>query len=299
MYILLTRIAWVCFFNVLNVDYSTPANRIVLLGASNLTLSLRLIIQLVQHYCGAPSEVLVAAGHGRSYGQYTRVLMRELPGIMHCGLWRRLHAARSGTPTATYAFLTDVGNDIPYEAEPEHILNWVTWCVDQLQQHDARIVLTNLPIASIAALPETRFKVLRTVLFPACRLSRDEVIARTRAVHRGLIDLADRRGLVVCELEPEWMSFDGIHVAYCQRHALYRSLLKRFAYFAEQDGVQRGESLTQSISGTQFMQRSAHNEIILPWQQRPRFAVSRLFGKVRRAPQPSGFFEDRTNVALY
>ena len=35
-------------------------NRIFLLGASNLTMSHRLIVQLLQQRCGSPSEVLVA-----------------------------------------------------------------------------------------------------------------------------------------------------------------------------------------------------------------------------------------------
>ena len=73
---------------------SMLANRIVLLGASNLTLSLRLAIQQIQHCCGRPSEVLAAVGHGRSYGQSSQVLIRELPGIIESGLWSQLHSCQ-------------------------------------------------------------------------------------------------------------------------------------------------------------------------------------------------------------
>jgi len=66
------------------------ANRFVLLGASNLTVSLRLVIQLLQRRIGGPSDVLVAAGHGRSYGEFSQVMFRELPGITSSGLWKRL-----------------------------------------------------------------------------------------------------------------------------------------------------------------------------------------------------------------
>ena len=44
---------------------------------------------------GRPLEVFVALGHGRSYGRSTRMLGRQLPGILECGLWPEL-AARHG-----------------------------------------------------------------------------------------------------------------------------------------------------------------------------------------------------------
>jgi len=270
-----------------NVQSSAAANRIVLLGASNLTLSLRLIIQLIQQHCGGPSEVLAAAGHGRSYGQRSQVLVRELPGIVQSGLWGQLHAVGPEATPATYAFLTDVGNDIPYEAAPEKILRWVSWCVDQLQRYSAHIVMTNLPVVSIESLSDMRFRLLRNLLFPTCSLSRDEMVARARAVHQGLAELAAERGLVLLELEPEWMGFDGIHVAYRKRQLLYRQLLMSFECFNQE----KSEANTQSMNdfGASF----------LSWQRRPQFAERRLFGKIKQSPQPSGFFRDRTTVALY
>lgn len=273
----------------------TPTNRIVLLGASNLTLSLRLIIQLLQQYCGGPSDVLAAAGHGRSYGQNSQVLVRQLPGIVQCGLWRQLHSIKKAANTfPTYALITDIGNDIPYEADPDKILNWVSWCVDQLRAHDARIVITNLPVSSIESLSEMRFKLLRNVMFPTCRLSRNEVIVRARMVHQGLIDLTERRQLVMCELDPDWMGFDGIHVSYWKRLAFYRQLLKQFELFGQSNLVS-DKLVDHSIT----MQPTLNDREFLPWQRRPRFSVRRIFGKIDSRPQPSGFLKDRTTVSLY
>ncbi len=268
-----------------------PVNRLVLLGASNLTLSLRLIIQLMQQYYGGPSEVLVAAGHGRSYGLSSQVLIRQLPGIVQSGLWRQLHSAEPGVIPVTYAFLTDVGNDIPYGAAPEEILSWVSWCVAQLQRRRAHIVMTNLPIASIESLSEGRFNLLRNILFPSCRLSRTEVIARARVVHQGLIHLAERRQLTVCEVEPDWAGFDGIHIAYWKRCAFYRQILKLFEQTGQGDGQSEGRVHRDTVT--------EHTGSFLPWQRRPRFAVCRMLGTVKRVPQPSGFFKDQTAVSLY
>lgn len=263
----------------------------MLLGASNLTISLRLIIELMQQYCGSPSEVLVAAGHGRSYGQGSRVLMRELPGIIQSGMWRQLHSAETGAEPVTYAFLTDIGNDIPYQAAPEEILNWVSWCVAQLQRRGARIVMTNLPIASIEALSERRFNLLRSIMFSSCRLSRIEVIERARRVHQGLIQMAERRQLVLREVEADWMSFDGIHIAYWKRRAFYRQILRAFEQVARCDGPPERRTNANAVA------EPAGG--VLSWQKRPRFAVHRMFGRIKRAPQPSGFLNDHTTVALY
>lgn len=271
-----------------------PANRIVLLGASNLTLSLQLIIQLIQQHCGGPSEVFVAAGHGRSYGQNSRVLVRELPGIVQCGLWRQLHSVNTESMLPTYAFLTDVGNDIPYEADPDKILNWVTWCVDRLKMHDARIVMTNLPIASIESLSEIRYNLLRKVMFPSCSLTRNEVVMRARMVHQGLIDLAARRQLAISELDPGLMSFDGIHVAYWKRPVFYRQLLRQFELFEKRDPRSDMELNHNKVASS-----SQRDRFFLSWQRRPCFAVRRIFGKIERRQQPSGFFKDQTTVSLY
>ena len=275
----------------LNLNTFRPENRLVLLGASNLTISLRLIIELMQQYCGSPSEVLVAAGHGRSYGQGSRVLMRELPGIIQSGMWRQLHSAGTGAEPVTYAFLTDIGNDIPYQAAPEEILSWVSWCVEQLQRQGARIVMTNLPVASIEALSERRFNLLRGIMFSSCRLSRIEVIERARRVHQGLIQMAERRQLVLREVEADWMSFDGIHIAYWKRRAFYRQILQAFEQVTRCDDQPQGRMKSSTVTtpaGT-----------LLSWRQRPNFAVRRIFGKIKRAPQPSGFLNDQTTVALY
>ncbi|MDV6343965.1 hypothetical protein [Nitrosomonas sp. Is37] len=256
-----------------------PVNRIILLGASNLTLSLPLVIQQIQHHCGGPSEVLVAAGHGRSYGQSSQVLIRELPSIIASGLWTELDA---GEARPTYAFLTDIGNDILYGYLPHQILQWVTWCVEQLQKQSAYIVMTNLPIVSIESLSEWRYQLFRNLFYPSCQLSRNEAVERAKAVHQDLIELAAHKQFVLCEQKPEWMSADGIHYAYWKRHTLYQHICTHFCATRDQSGFAADK---QSFS--------QH------WQQRPRFAYKKVLGKEKHCLQPSGLLTDKTIVSLY
>lgn len=240
---------------------------------------MRLVIQQIQQRCGGPSEVLAAAGHGRSYGQSSQVLVRELPGIIACGLWTQLESSDSGP---TYALLTDVGNDILYGYLPHQILQWVTWCVDQLLQRSAQIVMTNLPIKSIESLPEWRYLLFRNLFYPFCNLSREETVERARLVHEGLIELAASKRFVLCEQNPAWMSADGIHYAYWKRRALYQAICGHFSVAYDQLAIAENERLSP-----------------LNWLQRPRFAYKKMFGQEKRWPQPSGLLTNRTTVYLY
>ena len=87
--------------------------RVVLLGASNLTRGLSTAVEASRLRWGRPLEMLIAAGHGRSYGLTSRVLARTLPSILACGLWDEL-AQRATMPTA--ALITDIGSDLLYGA---------------------------------------------------------------------------------------------------------------------------------------------------------------------------------------
>lgn len=255
------------------------ANRIVLLGASNLTLSLRLVIQHIQHHCGGPSEVLVAAGHGRSYGQSSQVLVRELPGIITSGLWSQLDG---GDIQPVYALLTDIGNDVLYGYQPQQLLQWITWCVEQLQKHSAHIVMTNLPMTSIESLSAWRYQLFRNLFYPSCQLARNEAIERASRVHHALTELAERKQLVLLEPKPEWMSADGIHYIYWKRRELYQHICEHFSTTHEQQASAAGGQSFTSV-----------------WLKRPRFAYRKVLGKEKRFPQPSGLLTDNTIVSLY
>ncbi len=258
---------------------SYPVNRIILVGASNLTLSLRMIIQHIQGSVGGPSEILVAAGHGRSYGLSSQVMIRELPGIVRCGLWEQL-STRVIIPS--YALLTDIGNDIPYGVCPEQILQWVTWCVDELTKASAQIVITNLPIESIEALSNRRFQFFRHLFFPSCTLSRIEVVSRAKVVYQGIATLAQQKQLILCEQSRQWMGADGFHVAFMKREQVFRQLCNHF--------VGTDEDLSSATK---------QSELRLSWQQRPRFALQRVWGKEKCCQQPSGLLSNQATVSLY
>jgi hypothetical protein len=258
---------------------SGPLNRLVLLGASNLTVSLRTVIELMQDRCGGPSDVLVAAGHGRSYGRNSQVLIRGLPGIISSGLWSHLDSA-SKLPTS--ALLTDIGNDIAYGYAPGQILEWVSWCVHRLQRQAAQIVMTNVPVASIESLSETHYRLIRRIFFPFSQLSRREAVNRTRLVHRGLRDIASDYNFQLFEQEPIWFGPDAIHIRYRKRKALFRRIVERLPASSGVRDSMVEEALRKAT-----------------WSKPPQFAYRTVLGQERHCQQPSGQLTDGTAVYMY
>jgi hypothetical protein len=122
-------------------------------------MSLKLVVELMQHRIGGPSQVFVACELGRSYGRFSQLIVRGVPGIHSCELRPQLESA---PPLPTYALLTDIGNDVANGVAPDEIVSWVGACIDRLRDQDAKVVMTNLPIAGLAAIEKWRSLAVRS-----------------------------------------------------------------------------------------------------------------------------------------
>lgn len=187
-----------------------PRRRAVVLGASNVTLSFSTVVETARHAWGQPLEFLAAIGHGRSYGLSTNVLGRGLPGIAHCGLWDELEQ-RPPLPTA--ALVTDIGNDIIYGCDVNPILKWLETCLTSLTARSERVVITRLPLDSISAVPEWKIRLLLSLFFPNSRLKRDNARAKALELDQQLTEFANRFGAYLVRPEPNWYTWDPIHIA--------------------------------------------------------------------------------------
>lgn len=187
----------------------SSTNRIVALGASNLTRGFRTVVATARAVAGPDVEVLAALGHGRSYGMHSRILGRTLPGILQSGLWQRLDTL----PYArTRGLVTDVGNDVLYGMPADQILVWVDDAIARLQRLTDDIVLTDLPLARARRLSRIEFFAFRKILVPQCRLTLADVLDTASRVNDGLEALAAKRGVEFFHLKPEWYGVDPIHI---------------------------------------------------------------------------------------
>ncbi|HEV8307957.1 MAG TPA: SGNH/GDSL hydrolase family protein [Methylomirabilota bacterium] len=254
------------------------STRVVLLGASNLTLGLPTVLSVTHAMLGpGPMDILVAAGHGRSYGQWSRVLARGLPGILGCGLWP---AARRPGGVRIYALLTDIGNDLAYGASPADLAGWVSACVERLGEAGADTVLTLLPARSLARLPPWQYHLFKAVLFPGRRLPFRVLHARVAEINQRLTTLAARAKVKVVDPEARWYGPDSIHLRRRERAAAWQAILSRWEVAGGPTGIPDAAR-----------RRLPCRRMAPEWRT--------VLGVTLRRPQPSGVLGDGTTISLY
>lgn len=200
---------------------------VVLLGASNLVLGWQALTGTLRQMTSAPVNLNVALGMGRSYVKTSAFWFRRLPAISRCGLWNRLPHDSANPPLV---LITDLGNDIVYQFEPDQIAASVGQCIRQILdwRSDAKIVMTGLPLASLTRIGKLQFQVAKTIMFPGCPLSRTSILERSLSLDRLVRQMAVEFGIPVVEPDPHWYGFDAIHVVPKFREAAFQ---KYFAAF--------------------------------------------------------------------
>jgi hypothetical protein len=80
-------------------------------------------------------------------------------------------------------------------------------------------------VASIQRLSKGRYLVIRSVLFPTCRLSLTQAVKAAEAVNAGLAVLATTRGLRLSRPDSAWYGFDPIHIRPSCRRSAWQEIL--------------------------------------------------------------------------
>lgn len=256
----------------------SATRRVVILGASNITLSFAAILEAARSAWDEPMEIMAAMGHGRSFGQESSVLGRKISGIFPCALWQDLQNRK---PLPTVAVVSDVGNDILYGVRPEQLLEWVAGCLDRLAAAGAETSITQLPLGSLARLGETRFRFFRTMLFPRSRLSLAEALATAERVNQGLIELGRSRKMPVISVLDAWYGFDPIHLRRSVRRRAWGQMLSHW----------RPPGALPTAARLGVWER-AYLALLAPHEQS-------FFGVRRRAAQPNGQLNDGTTISLF
>ena len=253
--------------------------RIILLGASNLTLAFPLLVETLRATCGQ-IELFAAHGHGRSYGMTSRVLCRTLPGIRSCRLWEDL---RTGPPSAEtpLAVITDVGNDLLYGATVPQICGWVETCLKRLLELGTRPVVTGLPLDSVMRLGPTRYNLTKMFFFPGKGPDWSTMRNLAPELDRGLAELAARHGIPSVRPRAEWYGFDPIHIRRSHRPTAWREILTSIP------------GLDQSLQTV----RPGLACCVRYWRIAP--ATRTILGRVREMTQPGLSLTDGSRISLY
>lgn len=185
---------------------------VIVLGASNVSRGLARLVATVRSRADAQVDLFVAAGHGRAYGVNSRVWMRRLPSILGSGLWEAVVREATRTARQPVALVTDVGNELLYGLGVAPIAGAVRESVQRLTDRGARIAITGLPLASIATVGPARYRALRTLFVPGCRLSLAALREAAQWLDDELRAIAAAAGGVFIDQPGEWYGLDAIHL---------------------------------------------------------------------------------------
>ncbi len=262
----------------------------ILIGASNVTIGFPRLVHGLARWVGGPIEIWGVHGHGRSYGTWSKVMGRALPGILQSRFWDEWVAVEKGPPPR--AVVTDIGNDILYGHDNEEITGWVETCVARLQHIGARIVMTRLPLASLAKLSQTRFAIARRILFPNCRLSLDHITEQAHDLDRQLQGLCAQRNIPLVEPEGHWYGIDPIHIRRSRLHPAWQKILSAWNGDHQEHP---GEPHPSDGSGPAF-HSVGMGQALRTWRWWPAERSRR--GQVTETPQPV-HTGDGLSVRLY
>ncbi|HYE36893.1 hypothetical protein [Methylocaldum sp.] len=204
-----------------------PIQPVILMGASNLARAFPLVVNGLRAGLREPLAVLAAFGHGRSYGLWSQMLGRTLPGIAECGLWAALrkHGPDSLPPLAA---VIDIGNDLVYGVTVPQLLAWVDACLDRLAQQRGEIALMSLPLASIERLPPWKFELLRRTYFPMHEIAWPVLYDRVSRFQDEMRLLAKAYGIGLIEPPAAWYGFDPIHMLRRRQPDVWRELFSEW-----------------------------------------------------------------------
>lgn len=270
-------------------------SRAVVLGASNVTLGLAPLVEALRRASLGPVDLLIAHGHGRSYGLTSRLFSRTLPGLTACGLWDEWERRE---PLDTRAIVTDIGNDILYGVAPREIAAWVEECLRRFVQRGARVVVTGLPMPSLARLGPRRFRYAKALFFPRSPLSFEQTRELAVELHERVARLAADAGAAFIEARDEWYGLDPIHVRRRARRDAWRTIVAPLAINDASDVCHANDASEFDAS-----ERSAR-EARVSWSEAWRLLRARPLertrrGRVERSAQPALKLSDGARVSIY
>jgi len=197
----------------------------VLLGASNLS---RGCFALARHVkvCLYPRkvEVLVASGPGRGYCVSGGLLNVSYPSIQSSDIFNVAQRKRK-SGYRVVALVTDIGNDIMYGESAGQVIETVQQIFGKLESMDAEIFYTTLPIAFEKGMNPIWFYILRSVLLPFSRVSRDKAVAEIIKVNQFLRQSSSKHCHLILDMD-RYLGFDEIHYGWLRAHTAWYHVAK-------------------------------------------------------------------------
>lgn len=255
-----------------------PDYRVILLGASNVTLGLPRLVNSLRKSLPGKVELLIAAGHGRSYLGWSYVIHRGLPGIRNCQLWEALESRPAAQNT--YALVTDLGCDLFYGAKPDSIIKSVESCINRLDQFGARTVFARPPLTALEKLTPRKYYLIKNLFFPGPTLPWETMWQYINEVDAGMENVVKTANIHSAAPPEGWYGIDPIHIRQSQRNVAWTELIRPWGIDPAPEVTSVGSFDSLSL-----------------WSQKA--ALRKLWWIPRQHQQPVKTWEDGSMLSLF
>jgi hypothetical protein len=182
----------------------------VFLGASNLARSLD-GLKLCIKRCLLPraASFIHAMGPGRGYVSRGGILNAVYSPILDSGIFEAIRRKRMKSQQVV-ALITDIGNDIMYDASPEKIIAGLQYMYNLLDAFETNIFITSIPVDLENDIRELYFHILRKVYFPKSPVTYSQASNNIKAINQFILQSSNQRISVIDDMKP-FYGIDKIH----------------------------------------------------------------------------------------
>ena len=192
----------------------------IFLGASNLARSFYGLKSCITR-CVFPRPVnfIHAMGPGRGYIRQGGMLNVTYPPILDCDI---LKAARDKMKNnqQVIALITDIGNDIMYGVSTDEIICGLKSLLSDLNELEASVFITPIPVDLENDIRELYFRVLRRVFFRNSSVSLHQASEAVQFINKFIIQLLNKNIIVINEMK-QFCGIDKIHYGLFQSRSAW------------------------------------------------------------------------------
>jgi len=181
----------------------------LLIGASNVTRGLGVLVEEVLARSQTPWRFVVAAGHGRALAVGSRFLFRGLPALEQCGAWDEISRCR--LDSRSRLLVSDLGNDIVYGVAAGRVAEALDRLLGSVAQRFGAGLVLGLPLKTLSRFSERRLRWWKQVLFPLHRTPLSWILRESEKLDLLLRRWCEDRRLRYLVPRPEWYGRDPIH----------------------------------------------------------------------------------------
>ena len=182
----------------------------IFLGASNLARSFYGLKRCITR-CLFPRPVsfIHAMGPGRGYISQGGIFNAIYSPILYCDILKAAYNRRKINQQVV-ALITDIGNDIMYGVPVEEIIAGLQSLFDALNEFEANIFVTSIPVDLKRDIGGFYFRILRRVFFPNSPVEHYQVSEAIEIINKFIIQSLNKNITAINEMK-QFCGIDKIH----------------------------------------------------------------------------------------